>query len=45
MPVKVRIDEHAFDMIFKKAHVDGPKRGINIDRLVNKLKKISRKSR
>jgi hypothetical protein len=45
MPVQVRIDEHGFDMIFKKADVNGPKRGVPVDKLVKKLKKIRRNAR
>ncbi len=45
MPVRVRINEDSFDMIFSKANVDGPKRAAHITKLVNTLKKISKRRR
>jgi hypothetical protein len=45
MPVTVRLDEEAMDLLYAKAAVDGPNRQEPILRLAGKLRTLSHKSR
>jgi hypothetical protein len=45
MPVIVRFDEEALDLVFAKAEVDGPNRQEPILRLADKLRAISKTNR